>query len=101
MRIGFNGRLEDEPEIRAGFIGCGSHSFRNLYPVLQFAPVNLVATCDLDLERAEAFARKFGARAWYGNHQAMIEKEELDAVFICTGYDERGRPQRPGPGFRR
>jgi predicted dehydrogenase len=95
MRIGFRGRLEDEPEIRAGFIGCGSHSFRNLYPVLQFAPVNLVATCDLDLERAEAFARKFGAQAWYGNHQEMIENEELDAVFICTGYDERGRPRYP------
>ena len=28
MRIGFHGNLVDEPEIRAGFIGCGSHAFR-------------------------------------------------------------------------
>jgi len=48
MRIGFKGHFVDEAEIRAGFIGCGSHSFRNLYPVFQFAPVNLVTTCDLD-----------------------------------------------------
>ena len=34
MRIDFKGKLVDEPEIRAGFIGCGSHSFRNLYPDL-------------------------------------------------------------------
>jgi len=95
MRIDFKGRLVDEPEIRAGFIGCGSHSFRNLYPVFQFAPVNLVATCDLDGRKAEMFAAKFGAQSAYSSHQAMLEKENLDAVFICTGYDGSGRPLYP------
>jgi len=95
MRIDFKGKLVDEPEIRAGFIGCGSHSFRNLYPVFQFAPVNLVAVCDLDARKAEAFAAKFGARAAYSSHQQMLDGGDLDAVFICTGYDKRGRPQYP------
>lgn len=94
-RIDFRGKLVDEPEIRAGFIGCGSHSFRNLYPVFQFAPVKLVATCDLELAKARAFAAKFGATAAYGRHAEMLEKEHLDAVFICTGYDEQGRPRYP------
>ena len=44
QRINFHGKLADEPEIRAGFIGCGSHSFRNIYPTFQFAPVDLIAT---------------------------------------------------------
>ena len=96
MRIDFKGRLLEEAEIRAGFIGCGSHSFRNLYPVFQFAPVNLVATCDLDGRKAEMFAAKFGAKSSYSCHREMLEKENLDAVFICTGYDHRGRPLYPG-----
>jgi predicted dehydrogenase len=95
MRINFHGRLADEPRIRAGFIGCGSHAFRNLYPALQFTPVELVATCDLDLDRAQAFARQFGARAAYADYHRMLDEETLDAVFLCTGYDERGRPLYP------
>lgn len=96
MRIDFRGKLVEEPEIRAGFIGCGSHSFRNIYPTFQFAPVNLVATCDLQVEKARAFAGKFGAASAYSDYRRMLEKERLDAVFIVTGYDERiGRPLYP------
>ncbi len=96
MRIDFNGRLVDQPRIRAAFIGCGSHAFRNIYPTFQLAPVELVATCDLDGERAAAFARQFGAERSYADHRAMLEREKVDAVFIVTGYDERGRPTYPG-----
>lgn len=95
MRISFHGRLVDEPEIRAGFIGCGSHSFRNIYPTFQFAPVNLVATCDLSLDKAKAFAAKFGARNAYADYHEMLEREELDAVFVVVGYDGKGRPLYP------
>jgi predicted dehydrogenase len=95
MRIASNGRLTEEPRIRAGFIGCGSHSFRNIYPTFQFAPVELVATCDLDLERARAFARQFGAGHAYADHREMLAHERLDAVFIVTGYDAKGRPLYP------
>lgn len=95
MRIGFRGRLHDEPEIRVGHIGCGSHSFRNIFPTYQFAPVKLVATCDLDGERAAAFAAQFGAAASYTDYGQMLAQEELDAVFVVVGYDQRGRPLYP------
>jgi len=95
MRIDFKGNLVDEPEVRAGFVGCGSHAFRNLFPTFQFAPVNLVATCDLDLQKAEAFAAKFGAASAYSACKEMLSNEDLDAVFICAGYDDRGRPLYP------
>lgn len=61
MRIGFRGELIDEPRVRAGFVGCGSHAFRNIYPALQFAPVELAAVCDLNIDKARAFAARFGA----------------------------------------
>jgi len=95
MRIDFRGGLVDEPRIRAGFIGCGSHSFRNVYPTFQFAPVELVATCDLDIAKARAFAAQFGATSSYDDHRKMLDAEELDAVFVVTGYDGDGRPLYP------
>lgn len=95
MRFNFHGKLVDEKEIRAGFVGCGSHSSRNIYPTFQFAPVNLIATCDFSIEKAKAFAAKFGAQSAYSDYREMIEKEDLDAVFIVTGYDKNGRPTYP------
>jgi len=95
MRIDFRGSLKDEPEICAGAIGCGSHSFRNIYPTFQFAPVNLIATCDLSLEKAEAFRKKFGAEKSYDDYLEMLDRENLDAVFVVVGYDDTGRPMYP------
>lgn len=95
MRIAYNGNLVDEPEIRAGFIGCGGHSFRNIYSTFQFTPVNLVATCDLQIEKAEAYAKKFGAERAYSDYHEMLQKEDLDAVFIVTNLDSNGRPYYP------
>jgi predicted dehydrogenase len=95
MRIGFRGELRDEPVIRAGFIGCGSHAYRNIYPTFHYAPVQLAAVCDLDLRKAEAFATKLGASAAYADHRQLLAAEDLDAVFIVVGYDERGRPLYP------
>lgn len=95
MRIGFHGNVVDEPQIRAGLIGCGSHSFRNVCPTFQFASVELVATCDLVEEKARAFAVQFGAASFYADHRRMLEAEDLDAVFIITGYSEEGRPIYP------
>lgn len=72
-----------DEKIRAGFIGCGGHSYRNLLPCLAYAPVDLVATCDLDAGRAAAYARLFGAERSYADHREMLARERLDAVFIA------------------
>lgn len=75
-------------KINVGFIGCGGHAWRNVYPALQWAPVNLIATCDIDEAKAEKFARQFGALRHYTNHLEMMEKENLDAVYIVAGYKD-------------
>lgn len=85
----------EERRVRVGFIGCGGHSFRWIYPSLQFAPVELIATCDTHEDRAEQYARQFGARRSYTDHREMLEREELEGVFIVTGYDAEGRPTYP------
>lgn len=89
------GQVSDQKQIRAGFIGCGGHAFRNVYPCFQFTPVELVAACDLDVEKSREFARQFGAQSSYTDYRTMLEKEDLDAVFIVTGYDKNDRPLYP------
>ncbi len=95
MHINHHGRLSDDPVLHIGFIGCGSHSFRNLYATLQFLPISLQAVCDLDIEKAQAFARQFGASAFYDDYHKMLAQGGLDAVMIVTNYDASGRPCYP------
>jgi predicted dehydrogenase len=87
--------FEAERKLRVGFVGCGGQAFRNILPTFQYAPVDLVATCDIDRPRAEAYARQFGARASYSDFREMLDREQVDAVFFATGYDEEGRPTYP------
>jgi len=94
-RIAFDGRLEEARELRVGHVGCGGHSFRNLFPLYPLLRMDLVATCDLDLEKAKVYARKFGAPRAYGSLHDMVREEELDAVVVCLGCDAKGRVLHP------
>lgn len=86
---------EYEKRLRVGYVGAGEHSFRNVLPCFQYAPVELVALADHHLERGVEIARQFGARHVYPNHRAMLAQEEMDAVFIVVGPDADGRPRYP------
>lgn len=91
--IRFN--FEYPHKVRIGFVGCGDHAFRNIFPTFLFAPVDLVAVCDLQEERAKAFARLFGAQRYYTDIEKMLAQEELEAIFLVTGYDKDYRPTYP------
>lgn len=80
-------------KLKIGFIGAGGHSFRNVYPTFQYAPVDLAAICDVNADRAAAYARQFGAAASYTDYREMLKKEKPDAVFIVTAYEPDGRVQ--------
>ncbi len=95
MALNIMGYPTDSPMVRAGFIGCGSHAFRNIYPTFQFNPVELVAVCDLQAEKAVEYARCFGARHSHTDYREMLKRDEIEAVFIVTNYDGQGRPRYP------
>ena len=78
---------------RIGFIGCGAFSTSCLYPCLRLLAnglepygsepeAELVACCDLDERLAARNAHAFGFERFYTDHRAMLEKEQLDAVFV-------------------
>ena len=84
---------EYEKKLRVGFIGCGAHSFRNLYPCFQYLPADLLAVCSRTESKAKAFAKTFGADRAYTDYREMLAKEDLDAVFIVLDFDESGKPK--------
>ncbi|MBY0147802.1 Gfo/Idh/MocA family protein [Neobacillus niacini] len=91
--IKFN--YEYSNKLRIGFIGCGAHAYRNVYPTFDYAPVDLVAVCDLNQERADLYKTRFGAKSAYTDYMEMIKKEDLDAIFIVLNFDKNGHPLYP------
>jgi predicted dehydrogenase len=88
--------INAEQRIRVGMIGCGWHPYLNLLPSFRFAPIDLVATCDVNLRRAEETARIFGGQRAYADYRELLARErELDAVLIVTNYLPNGRPRYP------
>lgn len=93
--LGLEGELikaDNGYPIRIGFIGCGSHAFRNIYPCLRFLPVDLIAVCDINEKKAELFKRQFGAHRYYTEYKEMLDKEKLDAVMVVVGFNDDGSP---------
>lgn len=84
---------EYKQKLKVCFIGAGGHSFRNVYPAFQYAPVDLAAIADLDETKGAAYARQFGARRVYADFREMLRVEQPDAVFIVTSYHPDGRVQ--------
>lgn len=79
----------DQELLRIGFIGAGEMATWAIYPALHFAPIRLQAVCDLDRNRAEAAAVRFGAAGWYTDYRDMWAGEDLDAVIIQMHPQDR------------
>ena len=73
---------DNQKLLRTGFIGAGEMATWAILPALHFAPIRLQAICDLDRERAESAAEKFGARGCYTDYREMFANEDLEALII-------------------
>ncbi len=69
--------------VRMGFIGTGGIAQRHLNSMRNNPDVELVAYCDIELPKAQQAAEEYGGRA-YDDFAAMLDKEDLAAVVICT-----------------
>jgi predicted dehydrogenase len=71
--------------IKWGLIGCGDISRKRIAPALcDLASCELVAVSRANFDKAESFAREFGARKWYKHWQELLADEEVEAVYIAT-----------------
>ncbi len=74
--------------LRIGFIGAGRRANVAHYPSLAEMPdVEIAAICDLRKDRLEATADKYGVKNRFTDYREMLEKTELDAVYIIMFPD--------------
>ncbi len=79
-------------KIKVGVVGCGVVATAYYLPYLMKMPeVELVAVCDINPARTSACARLFGAQEQYQDYFDMLQRADIEAVFILTG---------PGPHTR-
>src|SRR4051812_8528797 len=77
---------------RVGFVGAGGIANRHIGNLLGFEDVIVVAIGDPQVDRAKVAAGRVGGRA-YGGHEAMLDSEKLDAVYVCTPPFAHGPPE--------
>jgi predicted dehydrogenase len=73
--------------IRLALLGCGEHSrLSHASPLARYSEqhpdeIKLVAACDLNVARAEAFCQEFGFAQAYGDVETMLAKEAVDGCI--------------------
>lgn len=72
-------------KLRVAVIGCGNISVMHFDSIKAFDDVELVAVCDVKLDRAEAASQKYGGKIYTDYHE-MFANEKLDAVHVCLPH---------------
>ncbi|MBR5867875.1 MAG: Gfo/Idh/MocA family oxidoreductase, partial [Clostridia bacterium] len=73
-------------KLKLAVIGCGGIANGKHLPSLKEVPeVEIVAFCDIIVERAEKAAAEYGVEGArvYKCYKELLEKEELDVVHVC------------------
>lgn len=70
--------------VRVGIIGCGRISGHHCRSVIETAGAELIAVCDLEIGKANAYRDQFGAKAYDNYHRMLLENPEIDTVAVIT-----------------
>ncbi|MBQ9785737.1 MAG: Gfo/Idh/MocA family oxidoreductase [Clostridia bacterium] len=70
-------------DIRFGIVGCGVISHAHAAAICECDGAALVGVFDRNPSKREAFAARYGVRA-YASYEDMLADGEVDAVCICT-----------------
>jgi len=72
-------------KVRVGVLGAGAWArFAHIPGYLRDSRCELVAIADPMIERAQEFATEFGIPSVYGSHEALIAREDIHLVDVCT-----------------
>ena len=72
--------------MKIGIIGAGSIAGTVAATLMQMPEVVCYAVASRDLEKAEAFAAKYGFQKAYGSYEAMLEDPEVELVYVATPH---------------
>ncbi|GIP37169.1 hypothetical protein J31TS4_04490 [Paenibacillus sp. J31TS4] len=69
--------------VRVGVVGAGGIAAEHFKHIAANEQAEFVAVCDIVLQNAEAASARYGAAA-YTDVTAMLDRERLDALFVCV-----------------
>jgi len=78
--------------VKVGFIGAGGNATWHMDLLKAVPDAKIVAVSDIALDKAEAAAKKHGAKA-YSSHKVMLDKESLDCCYISIPPYQHGEPE--------
>ena len=81
-------------KVRIGIIGCGGIANGKHMPSLKKLPdVEMVAFCDIIVERAEKAAREYGVEGAkvYADYHELLAREDIDVVHVLTPNREHSQ----------
>ena len=79
-------------EVKIGFIGCGGNANGHMNQLAGIEGARVVAVCDVQAERAQSAADTHNADP-YTAHQALLERDDLDAVYLSLPVFVHGQPE--------
>ncbi|MCX8095853.1 MAG: Gfo/Idh/MocA family oxidoreductase, partial [Caldisericia bacterium] len=68
-------------KVRIGFIGCGGIARAHMERLAKLENVEFVGMCDIEKEKAEELAGKYGGKG-YTEFEKMLEEVKMDACYI-------------------
>ena len=76
-----------ERKVRIGIIGCGGIANQKHLPSLHSLPnVEIVAFCDIIVEKAEAAAKRYGTpdAKVYKDYKELLKDKSIEVIHVCT-----------------
>ena len=70
--------------MKVGFVGTGWFTRTHANILREFEGVDITAFCGTSLEKAEKEARNWSNATGYTEVEEMLDKQKLDAVYICV-----------------
>ncbi len=70
--------------VNVGLIGCGMVARLHMKAYQSLENVNVVGLADMDIKRAESFAKDYKIQKTFSNNFDLFDMKDLDFVDICT-----------------
>lgn len=70
--------------VKVAIIGCGRVSGHHCRSIARIPGAELVAVCDLALDKAMAYQEQYGAKAYDNYHAMLLENPDINTVAIVT-----------------
>lgn len=70
-------------EIRIGIIGTGVISRQHMERYEKISNATVVAACDIDKKKLEAWGQKWGIKDLYTDYRDLLKRDDIDAVDVC------------------